>query len=836
MGLDISKITNAELKKLAYLKDDGDGNLNAEEFEIFKQEAAVKEGVSAEDFNQAMGLYKSAAATATEATPATEEATSKEKKAAKKALEAKQDNIKADIKALIEGNKKARLNQDSSISLNNLIEKLTTKNPADHATVIAEVQAVVTFVQATKFNSKKEVEALKEKIETAKDPQGKPLFNEFQKDLAIYMVELAKKEQINKEAEVLVGIYNEVKADPKNAQNFSNYLTLVEKEIENRGFKNTSYYSDEAFDALKQIVNQDAANIADQRRAAMVAEGSENVSGKKVKKALLDAAPETDDVYKKVVKKQKDDNDLTGRWLDKDRTAEDLEKISAEDLKKQLGDELFNVMRKYLESHINADGTYNVRDLSDKLFERVGYDVWMDLSDDTAMSELQGAKNELKILTDRDLNDKDIKKILKLVHIPRKPKDRDFIRALEESIIPGIAGAVAGASAYQSLDVTQRVQLNMDSDTATEMINQLRAAGIKPSVTQGIDGTITVTILQKVLQDNRALMALAGAGIGVLTSTLMNLIFGMENNEQSCISIADFNLTEERYTNIDKYKEYIKKVQPEAKANIIIALVDTFHAKYGDDWAKEYDAALKKFAGHGSVLNCLELRGGKLMSVKPVEETEEEDTTVEEHRYSQHDQAAVDPTYVDVPAIDGSKTGWPQIARQYECLVEKYQLSGAIRVLKLAQAIKDGNYSQERLDQLYALSKKGRAHLQNIEGFDYKAYCNALDATYLPKLEMKDGKPVPGTGVKVPEKLGDCTRNAELSLQVQGQVQQATVKVAPTGHAADRIQTLAGQGAKYYVQLDDGAIQAYDDKKVRDGIVEKFKKDYPNAKAIKWEN
>lgn len=835
MGLDISKITNAELKKLAYLKDDGDGNLNAEEFEIFKQEAAVKEGVSAEDFNQAMGLYKSAAATATEATPATEEATSKEKKAAKKALEAKQDNIKADIKALIEGNKKARLNQDSSISLNNLIEKLTTKNPADHATVIAEVQAVVTFVQATKFNSKKEVEALKEKIETAKDPQGKPLFNEFQKDLAIYMVELAKKEQINKEAEVLVGIYNEVKADPKNAQNFSNYLTLVEKEIENRGFKNTSYYSDEAFDALKQIVNQDAANIADQRRAAMVAEGSENVSGKKVKKALLDAAPETDDVYKKVVKKQKDDNDLTGRWLDKDRTAEDLEKISAEDLKKQLGDELFNVMRKYLESHINADGTYNVRDLSDKLFERVGYDVWMDLSDDTAMSELQGAKNELKILTDRDLNDKDIKKILKLVHIPRKPKDRDFIRALEESIIPGIAGAVAGASAYQSLDVTQRVQLNMDSDTATEMINQLRAAGIKPSVTQGIDGTITVTVLQRVLQDNRALAALAGAGIGVLTSTLMNLIFGMENNEESCISIADFNLTEERYTNIDKYKEYITKVQPEAKANIIIALVDTFHAKYGDDWAKEYDAALKKFAGHGSVLNCLELRGGKLMSVKPVEETEE-DTTVEEHRYSQHDQAAVDPTYVDVPAIDGSKTGWPQIARQYECLVEKYQLSGAIRVLKLAQAIKDGNYSQERLDQLYALSKKGRTHLQNIEGFDYKAYCNALDATYLPKLEMKDGKPVPGTGVKVPEKLGDCTRNAELSLQVQGQVQQATVKVAPTGHAADRIQTSAGQGAKYYVRLDGGAIQAYDDKNVRDDIVKKFKENYPNAKVEKWED
>lgn len=59
MGLDISKIVNAELKKLAYIRDvSGDGNLNREEFISFKKDAGSRDDISAEHFNQAMGLYK----------------------------------------------------------------------------------------------------------------------------------------------------------------------------------------------------------------------------------------------------------------------------------------------------------------------------------------------------------------------------------------------------------------------------------------------------------------------------------------------------------------------------------------------------------------------------------------------------------------------------------------------------------------------------------------------------------------------------------------------------------------------------------------------------------
>ena len=796
----------------------GDKELKAEEkdairfFEEKMEEAFLdKKTINAETFNHAMGLYKANATGETKTVEAdeTEKLTKKEKKAAKKALEVKQDNIKTDIDALIKGDKDARLGQDTSISLNNLVDKLTAKNPADHATVIADVQEVIAFVQTTGFNSKEDVKNLEKKIEKNKD------FNDFQKDLAKNMVELAKREQINKEAEVLANIYYDIKKDTKNPENFSNYLKLVETEMENRGLRDTSYYSKEAFKALETIVREDAANKASQERVQMIAEGSDNTTSKKVRKELINEADKKDKAYKAVVKDQKDENALTARWLDKDRRAEELEKISEKDLKKELGDELFNVLRKYLESHVNADGTYNVRDLSDKLFERVGYDVWMNMSDDTEMSELHGAKNELKVLTGRDFSDKDIKKIMKLVHIPKEPKDRNFMRALKESIVPGIAGAIAGASAYQSLEVTQRVQLNMDSATATEMISQLKAAGISPSITQGQDGTITVTILQKVLQDYRALMALGGAGLGVLTSTLMNLILGMENKEKSCISIADFDLTNERYTDVNNYKNYIKEIHPEAKANLIIALVDTFHAKYGDDWAKEYDAMLKQFAGRGSVLNCLELRGGKLIGVKKVEEVQEPEvkTTV----ITQGKKDAVDPqkVKVDMPEDkDYNNSSWEKLSTQYECLDKildtipdaktkypncyKKREVLAEKILKAAQAVTDVNVLNDVEKMLYIAEEAFKSPdykyetLKNCEFIDHAKFSATMKAEWLGKVRM-------------PESLAGCQRVIK---DTKDNKYDPKIKVtkAPV-NPADVYTTTKGEDAKFGYRINNGPVQ-----------------------------
>ena len=110
MGLDISKIVNAELKKIAYIKDDGDGNLNQTEFNLFKQDAA-KANVSAEDFCQAMGLY-----------------TTSDKKSDNIKEELKKDNTKLskyekECRNAVLNNVKSYLDKPS-ITLSNLVETL----------------------------------------------------------------------------------------------------------------------------------------------------------------------------------------------------------------------------------------------------------------------------------------------------------------------------------------------------------------------------------------------------------------------------------------------------------------------------------------------------------------------------------------------------------------------------------------------------------------------------------------------------------------------------------------------------------------------------------------
>ena len=100
----------------------------------------------------------------------------------------------------------------------------------------------------------------------------------------------------------------------------------------------------------------------------------------------------------------------------------------------------------------------------------------------------------------------------------------------------------------------------------------------------------------------------------------------------------------------------------------------------------------------------------------------------------------------------------------------------------------------------------------------------------------KDGNVIPGTGVKVPDALGNCTRNAELSLAVTGNVAQAQTVVKPTGHAADRRKISDGSAAEFYVRFNGGAIQTFTNKKDRDDAVVDFKKEHPNAKVEKWED
>ena len=157
-------------------------------------------------------------------------------------------------------------------------------------------------------------------------------------------------------------------------------------------------------------------------------------------------------------------------------------------------------------------------------------------------------------------------------------------------------------------------------------------------------------------------------------------------------------------------------------------------------------------------------------------------------------------------------------------------------MIKIAQAINNGDYSKENMEKLLKLSKKGHNNLRNIVGVDFNAYMSAIRATYLPALKKdSEGKPIDGTGVKVPVELAECTRDASKSLKADRANGDGPV-VAPTGNASDRIKTRDGQDAEYYARFDGGATQTYTSMASRDKAVADFKQKYPNAKVEKWDN
>lgn len=783
MRFDISKITSSELKILAYDKDmDNNGFLEGEEINLFKQEAKTHA-----DYAATMDeLYRTNsdetsvgnAATVTSATPVATTVDS---------------NISATKARQLQREREERIkNTIKTSTLENLVENMTKyyTDPA-YAELINEVTEVVEFVQALNVNSKEDVNKISRKIYQNKD------FSKFQKDIKANIEKLAKEAQIEKEADVLYEIYNDIKSKSDSETiNYTEVLKQVKEEMKSRGLKNTSYYSDEAFDTLEQRVNREIADIALSKMMDMQADEVTAKTKKQVKDEVKADFDRSDKVARKAVHNSNNAARVTKNRLNRERQLADLEHVSKADLIDGIGAELFSKLEaSYLSSHKNDDGTYNLTTISNEIRAAIGADEEMNAYEDYNKSEKKEALDNVRVLTNyRELNDRDLKKLKKLCNIADAPKARDGKSAfLDDAAQGAAAGAIVGAA--------------------------LGAVRIEQVVEVKAEGLFN-TLVQQVVKVPAAASIPGGIALGFILNGLMNLIFGEEKGERTCF---DYQKAEGK--TFEEYAEYVQTtVDNEEKQKAIITLARLYYDNYGEDWNKHFVADLKKAAGNG-VLNCLEFKMGMAEI--------EHDFSDNEHTYSTKDERSNSLIYADVPVIDGSKTSWAQIARQYDCLVEKYTLNGAIRILKIAQAINNGDYSVENIEKLYNLSKQGRKALENIEGFDYNVYTNMLDATCLSRLQTDaSGKPVAGTGVKVPETLADCDRNPELSLKVQN-VKMATNVVKSNGNAADKVVVGTQTSTKYYVRLD-GRIKVYNNQQDRDNAVAAFKKTYPNAKIEKW--
>lgn len=512
-----------------------------------------------------------------------------------------------------------------------------------------------------------------------------------------------------------------------------------------------------------------------------------------------------------------------------------------------------------------GNGKYDVSPLSELIGIYVGSNYKLDrtskdykpLAEKTKTTSALAAATELK-----KLSEKEAQMLVKMCGYDVEGKDwgKAILGATVGALVGGLSGASAAATNTRyyydtNLSNTNHVELNImaTGSQLDDLISQL--GQVEGATLNLIEGGIQIIIDQENLvplfwKGSKQILKTALKSAAITAAA--GLIAGLKDEPEKPITSTQFKcVTLEEYAKFLDSEAEQKAIKPQYKKALML-IASTFVNEKDGSWDCE---AYKNYldhgypekgiygAGSGSVLNREELIG-LLEGLKRDDEVhgdddgddgDDGDTPVEdEHNYSTKDKNAIAAEYKDVPVIDGRTTSWTKIAGQYDCLIERYGLNDAIRMIKIAQGINNGDYSKENLEKLLALSKKGLSHMKNVEGLDYEAYKSALQATYLPALKKdNEGNNIPGTGVKVPVELAECTRDASKSLKAEASSNDGEV-VDPTGHAADKIKVRDGQPARYYARFDGGAVQEYDSMQARDQAVADFKAKYPNAKVEKW--
>lgn len=635
MGINISEITNQALKDLALRIDsegnqgrDGynDGKLSGEEISIFETECnglIARGATTIKEVNTLLGASEDN--TTNPIIEVSEEASTK---LSKKEKERNQEAVENKVKEYAK----------SGYTPSQILQMIRTNfSSADYRYARAEVEYV--FNLLPQYNSKEDVEAIHDKVK--KDLKAAGKWDGFHKELLSRFEDAAKTEQIQKEADELINKYNDIKRKmettdlfKEKGHNFSEYVKTIKEELKakdsngDKAWKNS--YTKEAFEKLENYARSDAQHAAEVRL-----NNSESHSKKGIRKEVLYEIEETsNDKYQKdAVKKSKTDRKILARrntvedkaadltHMTKDGIAEEIGKRSNQYnfMKKmfsahKIGDRIFEKLnRKYLDTIKNEDGTYDLSKLKDELLSRIGADYKLNQSTDDKMGELKNIQNHLKAITGEDFTDNETKVLVNMFDFKREHKDRTpgIVKAL-------VSGAAAGASAFTSspkVSANQLVEFTLKVGSDTAILEQLKEIG---DVTQIGEGNFLIKVDQKMLYNQGAQDALKGLGIGALSSILFDFVIGDTKDEKSCMSISDYDIHDERYTNADKYKEYVAEVYKKspAKVQALHILIDAYEKEYGENWHAEFQQKLRDVGGIGSKLNPEECRMLKYQQVE----------------------------------------------------------------------------------------------------------------------------------------------------------------------------------------------------------------------------
>ena len=763
MGIDLKKI--GELQNLAANIDAENGNKNSKldteiEITIFEGELAklVAQGeISADDstaIKNIFGLEKK-----------DNNSTTTPEGLSRKDMKRNRNAIKDSVERYVKQGVKP---EDLMAKLNNEYQN------SEYAPFLNDVQKMVNAIINTEYNSKEDIENLKKTVKEDLDIKKR----DWQYDVLNDLVKQAEEDQINKEFEALVEMYNGVKATmagtdivKEKGDHFKAYASIVKDELQEKGPDGKKLwdksYTKEAYARLEEYIKAEAKGV-------VMSQITETTATKKrpwVKE--MKAMNTSDDPYQTSARKKADTaRTISLRHNKYEKTYEELGSISRDELKKALGKDLFEKFnRSYLINHQNADGTYNLQDFAAAIKMRAGADYNVNKSDDTEASERHNIKAEVAALLGNlpidEISNKDAKRIIDFVGLDRE-KNIDLLKGFVKNTIPGVlVGLLTGGLAKGgSQQIRQTVNLAFDSqDIAADTLDALKSQNLPFTTTQLEDGKVLLTIKQEVLRNNRAFNALMGAGIGVLQGALMTLLFGDGKTfEKSCLSILDYDSKDTRYTVKENFIEYVRMRYPE-KAEMLEKLIATFPLPEGQEptktsnWDHEgfFNLLRNEIAGRGSNGNCEEFYGYYIFGGKqeePVNPPEEQVVVTPPPAVTvttQTDECLLEatPTNVDttVPHKVVFGDSWEEIVKAYfptwnECFDKMYEKGGAIQALKKALATKrDGTLDKEMYKKL-------------------------LDG-YIPSV------------INIPEKLGDCIRNND------GKVKPVTPEGTPVGYMGE---------------------------------------------------
>lgn len=653
------------------------------------------------------------------------------------------------------------------------------------------------------------------------DCKSKEELNSARKDIAKNLNRQEKKvldevfayyeaKQILEEYKEVVNEYNKLEG-----KNYTNNYKQLKKELKEDGKWNRSYYEV----AYKLFENKGLNSIMQTDQDGKVAT-SDNTKAKEIRKEVKsehkgEINGDKDKKYNKTLKGNITPEIQARKNVVMDRR-EEIKNFDADDVKKAVGQGL----SVRIENNVLDEGK-TCADISAEIEKYVGADYLINGSKDTENAELYNIQVMLDETFNIEADEKETKKICEdLCGYKIKSKDHT------PGIVPILGGAIAGAlggglgEAATAVDKIVRIP-HTTTITVNDLTNILTEVGINGDIIQEINQSISNTetytvndVISRLVEGGgwqEILEAAAiGGAVGLAVPFLTTLVFGKDiQYEKACVNLQEYDATKDTYTDPEKFKNHLKgryKDSPELLAGLV-NLVDIYTVNGTFEHAK-YWSYLKNLAGAGSNLNCAEIAGMRLDSTqKEVKKNESDPVKVKMRTYKEVTDPVTTTKAEECDIVNTRKSSWYKLAEFYgDCGKDAPTV---VRMLKLAQAIKDGNYSEDRMNKLLQASRKSYDGNTKEErkaamkaNFDALGLGDAFDFdTYYAMLTT----PIMPDETKLPKNLGVCNSTYNNHNVDVGKIEGSYDGPAPK-YASGTVTNTTSGTTKYYYQIDNGEI------------------------------